>query len=300
MRQRQPIIVGIGEILWDIFESGKKLGGAPANFAFHATQLGAKGIAVSAIGNDALGDEILSELEKKQIRSNLQRVEQATGTVKISLDSNGVAHYAFPENTAWDNLKFLDSLKTLARKTDAVCFGTLAQRALRTRMTIRAFLNSMPPESLRVFDVNFRQNFYSEALVRESLALANVLKINEDELETISAFFVGKNSTRFPEKRDRFCRAVFASFPNLRFIALTCGAQGSYISSRDGKDSFVPASPDIEIIDTVGAGDSFTAAFTVAILSEKPFSEAHQIAAQVAEFVCSRAGAMPETNVPAF
>lgn len=299
MNHRKPVIVGIGEILWDVFESGKKLGGAPANFAFHATQLGARGVAVSAIGNDALGDEIASALEKKQICSDLQRVEYATGTVKISLDANGIADYVFPKNTAWDNLKFSDSLKALARETDAVCFGTLAQRAQRSRTTIRAFLDSMPPKALRVFDVNLRQDFYSEALVRESLAFANILKINENELETLSAFFIGKTGDRFSEKCERFCATLFVAFPHLRFIALTCGAQGSYVFSRDGKNSFVPASPEAKIVDTVGAGDSFTAAFTVAILAEKPLAEAHRLAEKVAESVCSRAGAMPEIDASA-
>lgn len=296
MEKRSPVVVGIGEILWDIFERRKTLGGAPANFAYHATQAGADGIVVSAIGKDTLGDEILSVLAKKRLHTDLQRVEQATGTVIISLDGDGIANYAFPENTAWDNLKFSDSLRALARKADAVCFGTLAQRAPHSRATIRAFLEAMPQHALRIFDANLRQNFYSETLVRESLATANILKINEDELEILSDFFVGKH---FSTERNCFCAAVFAAFPQLRFVVLTCGARGSYVFSRSGENSFVPASPSAKIVDTVGAGDAFTATFAVAMLAGKPFAEAHRLAAQVAEFVCSRAGAMPETDASA-
>lgn len=294
MDKRPPIVVGIGEILWDIFEDRKTLGGAPANFAYHATQQGAEGIAVSAIGDDAAGDAILSTLAGKSLKTEFQRVPQATGSVHITLDANGVAHYRFPPDVAWDNLAFSDSLKLLAQRCDAACFGTLAQRAPRSRASILAFFDAMPKTALRVFDVNLRQNFYSELCIRESLTRADILKINEEEMATLAAFFALPENTDFDTRRKRFSATLFAEFSSLKIILLSCGAHGSYAIPRNGEVSFIPSDPETRIVDTVGAGDSFTATFTVARLAGKSVSEAHRQAVRVAEFVCSQAGAMPE------
>lgn len=287
------LVVGIGEILWDIFESGKTLGGAPANFAYHASRAGAEGLAISAIGRDTLGDDIVALLEEKPLPALLQRNEQNTGTVRVSLDAGGSARYVFPPNVAWDNLAFTDELRQVAATCDAAAFGTLAQRSEASRTSIRAFLNAMPPEALRVFDVNLRQHFYSEALIRESLALADVLKINESELTVLAEYFIPENDGAFHAQKDAFLEAVFTAFPRLRYIVLSCGAEGSFAATREGERSFVPADKTIRVVDTVGAGDAFTATFTVAALEGKNLSEAHHLAAARAEFVCSRAGAMP-------
>lgn len=294
MDKKQALVVGIGEILWDVFEDRKTLGGAPANFAYHASRLGAEGVAVSAIGNDALGDAVLDALSGKALKTQFQRVSQATGTVRITLDEKGVARYEFPSDVAWDNLEFTDALKHLAQRTDAVCFGTLAQRAPRTRATIRAFVNAMPESSRRIFDINLRQNFYSENLIRESLAFADMLKLNDDELRVLAPFFGFSGTENFESLREGFFEEIFTEFPRLKTLALTCGAHGSYAATRDGKRSFVPSDPATCVVDTVGAGDAFTATFVLEILAGKSLPEAHQRAAQVAEWVCSRAGAMPE------
>ncbi len=286
-------VVGIGEILWDIFESCKTLGGAPANFAYHASCAGAAGMAVSAIGCDALGDEIVELLENKQLPALLQRNHQDTGTVRVSLDAGGSARYVFPPDVAWDNLTFTEELRRVAASCDAAAFGTLAQRSETSRNAIRAFLNAMPPEALRVFDVNLRRHFYSETLVRESLALADILKINESELAVLAAYFVPESDGDFRSRKDAFFEAVFAAFPRLRYVVLSCGAEGSFAATRNGEHSFMPADKTIRVVDTVGAGDAFTAAFTVAVLNGENLSEAHRLAAARAGFVCSRAGAMP-------
>ena len=186
----KKIVIGIGEILWDVFGEEKRLGGAPANFAHHASQTGAEGVAVSAVGDDALGDAIFAELAGKTLRAEFQRVSGVpTGTVAVSLDASGSARYAFPSDSAWDHLAFTERLRDLAARADAVCFGTLMQRSETSRGTVRAFLRATPENALRVFDANLRADFYSEKLVRESLALANVLKINEDELRVLGGFF---------------------------------------------------------------------------------------------------------------
>lgn len=287
------LVVGLGEILWDIFESRKTLGGAPANFAYHASRAGAEGMAISAIGRDALGDAVVALLAEKQLPALLQRNDRDTGTVRVSLDAGGSARYVFPPDVAWDNLTFTDELRRVALTCDAAAFGTLAQRSEMSRNTIRAFLNAMPPEALRVFDVNLRQHFYSEALVRESLALADVLKINESELAVLAGYFLPKTDGDFHAQKDAFFETVFTAFPRLCYIVLSCGAEGSFAATRDGERSFVPADKTIRVVDTVGAGDAFTAAFTVAVLDGKSLYEAHRLAAARAGFVCSRAGAMP-------
>lgn len=294
MKTEPKNIIGIGEILWDVFETGKTLGGAPANFAYHAAQAGANGIVISAVGNDAPGDEIIEFLNQKKLKAKIQRNNHATGNVLISLNSNGVARYRFPKDVAWDNLVFTESLRESAQSAHAAAFGTLAQRNSRSRETIRAFLNSMPEKALRVCDINLRQNFYSEALIRESIEIADLLKLNEDELLILGKFFFSDTPETLPARRDAFFQKAFAEFPRLKYIVLTCGCDGSFAVARNGESGFVPADKNIKIIDTVGAGDAFTATFVVALLDGKTLREAHQLASARADFVCSRPGAMPE------
>lgn len=289
--EERKIVVGIGEILWDVFDTQKTLGGAPANFAYHASKAGVEGITVSAIGNDTLGDEIVRTLREKKLRFSLQRCGLPTGTVRISLDDNGVARYFFPPDVAWDNLVFSDELRILAQSCAAAAFGTLSQRSHRSRETIRAFLSAMPESALRVCDVNLRQNFYTEQLIRESLALADILKINETELAILGTFFLNEKNVA-PAQSEAFFRKMFSEFPRLKYIILTCGADGSITGTRSGECSCVPADKTIRIADTVGAGDAFTATFTTEIINGKTLREAHRRAAARADFVCSRRGAM--------
>lgn len=285
----RPIVVGLGEVLWDVFPSGKKLGGAPANFSYHASRQGCRGIVVSALGNDVLGDEIENLLAAKNLEFFLPRVPAPTGTVSVSVDENGVAHYVFAENSAWDFIPFSEEIAALARRVSAVCFGTLAQRNPRSRETVRRFLDCVPADALRVFDVNFRQNFFTREIVLDSLARCSILKINADELPLV-ADFVGAGT----RSRKAFSAALFEKFPQLKIVVTTLGGDGSAVDSRDGTTSFVPAEKCIEIADTVGAGDSFTAGFVCALLAGVGVSEAHRRASALANFVCSRAGAMPE------
>ena len=291
--KRNAVVVGLGEVLWDVFPDRKRLGGAPANFAYHMSRQACDTYIVSAVGEDADGSEIEKKFERKGLSTKyLSRVPVPTGRVDIAVDASGVASYRFLENCAWDYLAFSEEAEKLACRTDAVCFGTLAQRSARSRDAIYAFLNCIPESAIRVFDVNLRQNFFSEEIVVGSLARASVLKVNEDEWRIVGGFCRAEIST--PEI---FFAAIFRRFPNLKIIVLTSGKSGSEVATRDGLRSRVFSDSSIEIVDTVGAGDAFTAGFISALLRGASVEKAHSHAARLAGFVCSRAGAMPD--VPA-
>ena len=174
------IIVGMGEALWDVLPEGKKIGGAPANFAYHVSQFGFDSRVVSAVGNDELGDEIMSVFKEKKLNTQIERVDYPTGTVQVTLDAEGVPCYEIKEGVAWDNIPFTDELKRLALNTRAVCFGSLAQRNEASRATINRFLDTMPEidGQLKIFDINLRQDFYTKEVLRDSFQRCNVLKIN--------------------------------------------------------------------------------------------------------------------------
>ena len=282
-------IVGIGEVLWDVFGEQKTLGGAPANFAYHAAQQGVRGNVVSAIGNDELGDETLKILEQKKLFPHLQRVPAPTGTVPITLDKNGVANYAFPPNVAWDYLQMTPELLSLAEQTNAVCFGSLAQRSAGTRAAIYQFLKAVPAGAIKIFDANLRQDFYCDEVLLDSLALATMLKINEDEIGVFK-----KLLNCVPATNDEFAKKLFEYFENLQHCVLTLGGDGSEIWTANGEHSKLACDKSAPIVDTVGAGDSFTATLVVALLAGTPLADAHAKATRVATFVCSRKGAMPQ------
>lgn len=282
------IIVGMGEALWDVLPEGKKLGGAPANFAYHVSQFGFDSRVVSAVGKDALGNEILDIFEQRQVKHLIERVDYPTGTVQVELDENGIPCYDIKEGVAWDNIPFTDNLKRLALSTRAVCFGSLAQRNEVSRNTINAFLDRMPDGEgqLKIFDINLRQGFYTKDILESSLRRCNILKINDEELVTISRLF-GYPGIDLQDK----CWILLAKY-NLKMLILTCGTNGSYVFTP-GVISF-QQTPRVQVADTVGAGDSFTASFCAALLSGKSIPEAHKLAVEVSAFVCTQRGAMPE------
>ena len=254
------IIVGMGEALWDVLPEGKKIGGAPANFAYHVSQFGFDSRVVSAVGNDKLGDEILQVFDGKQLKYQLPKVNYPTGTVQVALDNQGVPCYDIKENVAWDNIPFTDELKRLALSTRAVCFGSLAQRNEVSRTTINRFLDTMPDMEgqLKIFDINLRQGFYTKEIIRESCRRCNVLKINDEELVVISRLF-GYPGIDLQDK----CWILLAKY-NLKMLILTCGTNGSYVFTP-GVISY-QETPKVPVADTVGAGDSFTATFTASLL----------------------------------
>lgn len=283
----KKIIVGIGELLWDILPEGKKLGGAPANFAYHASQFGWDSYAVSAIGKDSLGNDLSQNLEKKHLNDYLETVPFSTGTVQIELNEKGIPFYDIKENVAWDNIPFTPKLKELAQKTSVVCFGTLAQRNIISRETINQFLDTMTNEEniYKIFDVNLRQSFYTKEILCQSMEKCNVLKINDEELIAICKLF-GYSDIDFENE----CWNLLKRY-NLKILILTCGSKGSHVFTSDQHYSYIKT-PKVNVADTVGAGDSFTAAFISAILQGKNIIEAHQLAVKVSAYVCTQKGAM--------
>ena len=281
-------VVGLGEVLWDVLPEGKKLGGAPANFAYHAGQfLGMdETIAVSALGNDKLADETIDALKEHGLNDLLPRVPYPTGTVQVQLDEQGIPTYDIKENVAWDNIPFDDDIAAIARNCRAVCFGSLAQRNVVSRATIQKFLDATPDDCVKIFDINLRQQFYTMEIIRESLQRCNILKINDEELVLIGRMF-GYPGLDIENK----CWLILGKY-NLDMLVLTCGTNGSYVFTP-GQKSF-QETPKVKVADTVGAGDSFTGSFCAAILNGKPMAEAHKLAVEVSAYVCTQNGAMPK------
>lgn len=283
----KDLVIGMGEALWDVLPDGKKIGGAPANFAYHVSQFGLPSLAISAIGDDALGKELVENFNAKDVKYHLDTVPYPTGTVQVELDEVGVPQYEIKENVAWDNIPSTEELNAIAADTKAFCFGSLAQRNIISRTTIQKFLESIPNENdpLIVFDVNLRQGFYNKDILCNSMKACNILKINDEELVTVSRMF-GYPGIDLQDK----CWILLGKY-NLKMLILTCGINGSYVFTP-GEVSFLPT-PKVEVADTVGAGDSFTAAFIANILKGKSVNEAHHKAVTTSAFVCTQHGAMP-------
>ena len=277
----------MGEALWDVLPEGKKLGGAPANYAYHVSQFGLESRVVSAVGQDKLGAEILENFRQKQLYGLIETVPYPTGTVQVELDAEGVPCYDIKEGVAWDNIPYTQALEGLASQTRAVCFGSLAQRSIVSRQTIHRFLDAMPDDAdtLRIFDINLRQGFYTKEILCDSFRRCNILKINDEELVTVSRMF-GYPGIDLQDK----CWILLAKY-NLKMLILTCGVNGSYVFTP-GHVSFVET-PKVQVADTVGAGDSFTAAFVAATLKGLPVAEAHRLAVETSAYVCTQQGAMP-------
>ncbi|MEN6561146.1 MAG: carbohydrate kinase [Acidobacteriota bacterium] len=282
-----PIVVGIGEILWDLLPDGRQMGGAPANFAVHARALGASSVIVSAAGDDRPGREILEELGRRGLdRSGIAVVSGVpTGTVTVALDAGGIPRYTIHEGVAWDVIPWTAGIAGLAARADAVCFGSLAQRSPVSRATIGAFLDATRPDCLRVLDLNLRQSYFSRETVRSLLERAAVLKLNDEELTTVAGML------SLPGPEDRVLAGLLEAYP-LTLIAITKGPSGSRLFGR-GVDLSTPGRP-VETADTVGAGDAFTAALVMGMLRHRGWAEIGERANRVAAYVCSRKGAWPE------
>ena len=287
MNSKRNIVVGMGEALWDVLPEGKKIGGAPANFAYHVSQFGLESRVVSAIGEDRLGAEITENFNEKGLQQEIAVVPYPTGTVQVTLDGNGVPCYDIKENVAWDNIPFTPALAELAQHTQAVCFGSLAQRNVVSRNTINQFLDNMIDDehTYKIFDINLRQGFYTKDIICDSMRRCNILKINDEELVTVSRIF-GYPGIDLQDK----CWILLSKY-NLKMLILTCGVNGSYVFTP-GKASFVET-PKVEVADTVGAGDSFTATFISALIKGLSISDAHKLAVRTSAYVCTQNGAMP-------
>jgi fructokinase len=323
-------VVGVGEILWDLLEGGPQLGGAPANFAYHAHALGAHAQVITRVGDDDLGREIIRRFQGMHLPTSAVQVDSRapTGTAKVSLSGDGLAHFVIEENVAWDYLAATPEALAAARQADAICFGSLAQRSGRSRSAIQELVAATPDHALRVFDINLRQHYYSREVIEQSLRLANVLKLNEDEVPVLAEMFgssssdggarsgadglLGAESCDDANMRTGVS-APHVSWPHvsapqiydqvdglarrfdLQVVALTRGAAGSFLyQRRDGVVRWSDcACRPVEVVDTVGAGDSFTAALVLGLLKEMDLDEINGLANEVARYVCSRSGATP-------
>jgi fructokinase len=279
-------IVGIGEVLWDMFPTGAQMGGAPANFAWQARALGAEGVAVTRVGNDDLGREILRLYQEHGMPADTMQVDDSapTSTVTVELFGDGVPNFTIHENVAWDRLAPTPAALQAAREADAVCFGSLAQRCEPARSAIQKLAAAAPPRALRIFDANLRQKFFSRELIEQSLRLANVLKVNDGELAILADLLGLGGSTRGQME-------FLALKYDLQAVALTRGPGGSLLYQA-GRWSDRPGEP-TEVVDTVGAGDAFAASFVVGLLRKMDLDEINALAGEVARHVCSRAGATP-------
>ena len=280
---KKPVVVGIGELLWDMLPTGKKAGGAPINFVYHASRLGAEGYAISAVGDDDLGHEILKELDNNSIQYLIEKVPYPTGTVQVTLQ-NGIPDYVINERVAWDHLSPTSNAIDLAERADAICFGTLGQRSAQSRETIQAILSFAPDEAYRCFDINLRQHYYTKELIEESLYLANVFKINDAELAVLRDMF------RL-EGTDKEVAKWFIERYNLRMLVLTAGA--SYSTIYTVKEESTLQTPEVQVADTVGAGDTFSGALIISLLKGASLKEAHEFAVKTAAYVCTKEGAWP-------
>ncbi len=279
-------VAGIGEILWDVFPDAQRLGGAPANFAFHCHQLDAHAFPISALGADELGELARSELANKGVDTSYVQESFAwpSSRVLVARNAQGKPEYDILEDVAWDHLQLTDALVRLAPTIDAVCFGVLSQRSEESRTTIQSFLDRMPTSAIKIFDINLRQSYFSKELVESCLKRATVLKLSDEELPQLAEYFAldGTAIEQLTALHEQF---------SLDAVAYTCGGEGSILLR--GNEIAVHPGCKVEVVDSVGAGDSFTAALCMGLLSGWPLYEVNQFANRVAAHVCSQEGATP-------
>jgi fructokinase len=279
-------VVGLGEVLWDLLPTGPQLGGAPANFTHLAAALGARAIMVTRVGHDDLGREVIRRFTQVSLPRDTVQVDLArpTGTVAVTLDGQGVPHYTFADDAAWEQLEVTNDALEAVRGAHAVCFGTLGQRSAISRNAIQQLVAAAPADALKIFDINLRLDFYSREVIEASMRLSNVLKLNEEELEVLTAMFSLRGDVR--ERIESSARSF-----GFKLVALTRGSSGSLLYREGGWSAFGPTP--VQIVDTVGAGDAFSAALTMGLLVRMPLEDVHAIAADVARYICSQPGATP-------
>ena len=285
--KNRPLIIGVGEVLWDLMPAGEQLGGAPANFAYHAHALGAEALVVSRVGNNALGRGIFDRLRSLGLRTDGITTDQSapTGTVSVALDPHGTPTFTVHKNVAWDFIEAGHRVLGEASRADAICFGSLAQRNPVSRAAIRAVLLVAPPTALRIFDINLRQDFWSQDVILQSLDLANVLKLNDEELLVVARSFglSGDEAMQMRQLATRF---------ELKAVALTKGANGSALLV--GSELVSRPGSKLTVADTVGAGDSYTAALAMGLLTKQEPERILDSAHRLADYVCTQPGAMPQ------
>ena len=284
-------ILGIGELLWDMLPEGPQLGGAPANYTVMAGRLSNHATIISRIGDDDLGTQALAVLKPFPVDCSLLQVdpEQPTGKVTVIFDA-GQPNYVIHKPVAWDFFELSADWIAAAQQADAVCFGSLGQRSEKSRMTIHALVRATRPDCQRIFDVNLRAPYFTEAIVRQSLELASVFKMNDAEVPQVLALLGLPEASSLREWAD----LVLGAFPQLALIAITCGGEGSLLVSRSEwhRHTGVPT----KVADTIGAGDAFTAAMTTYLLRGAPLATLSEAGNRWGSYIASQRGAMPEIS----
>ncbi|TFH14992.1 MAG: carbohydrate kinase [Lentisphaerales bacterium] len=280
------VVVGVGEVLWDLLPAGRKLGGAPCNFAYHCLALGAEAYVLSRVGNDEDGEDLLRELSEAGLDVSCVDVDplHATGTVSVELDSAGKPRYVIHENVAWDFIAATDCLRDVAAGASVICYGSLSQRNSVSRDAVRAVIKCSGSDALKVFDVNLRQSYFSQETIATTVAMSDVLKCNEEELPVIAELLALDGAEEY------VMHGLIEKF-GLKVVALTKGDQGSVVMSGSDRSELGPAK--VSVVDTVGAGDAFTAALVMGLLAGRPLKDLHAHAAELAAYVCTQPGAMP-------
>ena len=287
------IVIGLGELLWDCFPTYRRLGGAPANFAYHVAQFGHNAMVVSAIGHDENGENLVKELESHKLPYHLDAVNLPTGTVRVDTSVENDPKYTIHTDVAWSVIPYTDELTEIARNCCTVCYGTLAQYGSVSRETIGLFLDAVPSDCYKIYDINLRDNsgeaLYCNETIESSLLRCNVLKVNVDELDYLTkAFALSVDKEENVEMKGRL---LMERFNNVKIMIVTMGKDGSWVFS-DEDTSFLET-PKVEVKDVVGAGDSFTGAFIGSLLNGKSFRDAHRIAVNVSAYVCTQPDGMP-------
>jgi fructokinase len=290
MTAKNHVVVGLGEVLWDLLPGGKQLGGAPTNFAYITNLLGDNGVVASCVGADDLGGEARGALEKLGLRTANLQLDPAhpTGTVKVQLDAAGQPKFEISENVAWDFLAWTPEWSVLAREADAVCFGSLAQRSPVSHKTIRDFVNAARPNATRIFDVNLRQAFFCAEVLVESLKRADIMKLNDDELPRVMALLGIAH-----RDEESSAETLLRTF-GLKLVCVTRGAHGSLLVNESGSHHH-PGYP-IKVADTIGAGDAFTAALVHQYLRGASLAAMNDAANRVGSWVASQIGGTPAPN----
>jgi fructokinase len=280
-------IVGLGEILWDMLPSGRQLGGAPSNFAYISTLLGNEGAVASRVGDDALGHEAVAHLAKVGVSTAAVQVDlqHATGTVQVEVDGNGQPTFHIAENVAWDFLEWTPDWRELAEQADAICYGSLAQRSEVSRSTIRQFLAATRRDAVRIFDVNLRQAFYSSDVLAESMKIAEIVKLNHDELPRVMQIL------GLDHRDDVSSAKALIESDGLRLVCITRGERGSLLLNDRSHDEHPGYR--VPVRDTVGAGDAFTAALIYEYLRGASLTKMNETANRMGAWVAGRTGAMP-------
>jgi fructokinase len=292
MAAMKHTIVGLGEILWDLFPAGRQMGGAPANFAYITSLLGNRGIAASRLGQDDLGNDAATRLKELGLETTFlqQDAQHPTGTVRVTVDENGQPCFEISPSAAWDFLEWTPQWQELAAMADAVCFGSLAQRSPQSRSTIQQFLRSTRAQCLRVFDVNLRQHFYSADILSDSMKLASIVKLNHEELPKIMRLLGTDEKLRDAGSEELSARHLVDVY-QLKLVCVTRGDRGSLLVTEKACD--IHPGFRINVADTVGAGDSFTASLVYEYLRGASLTEINEAANQVGAWVASKNGATP-------